>query len=89
MTKEGMIHHADDTAHEGLQELRERLDQTSVSDSTIDHLREREEEKARYEERRFRKRIGIATRNLLLWIAGALGTVATVYDVIVHLGGRK
>ena len=85
-----LIQHADDTEHEGLSELRVRLaNEAPITDSTLDTLRSEDAVRAREEEKQHRKWLGKAVQNLLLWIAGVLGTLATVYDAVMHFGGKK
>lgn len=77
------------TEDEGLQELRDRLAKTEVSDSTLDHLREREESKAAFEERMHWRWLGLALRNLLMWLAAIGSFILVLVDAIVHFGGNK
>ena len=90
MTEKKLIDHADNTEHEGLSELRVRLaNEAPITDSTLDKLREEDAARRHMEDKQHRKWLGKAVQNLLLWVAGVIGTVATVYDALVHFGGKK
>ena len=88
------------TEDEGLQELREYqklaserrakdAESTAISDSTMDHLREREELRAEHEERMHRRWLGMALRNLLVWIAALGAAVIVVADLAHRLWGNS
>jgi hypothetical protein len=84
------------TEDEGLQELRDRLavsraaEETVVSDSTLDHLREREEARTDHEERMHWRWMGKVVRNLLLWIAAVGSFLMVLVDMLLHfLEGRR
>ena len=78
-----MIHHADDTEHEGLEELREKLKDPPTPDpmSEEELLRWRDEG----ETRQHRRWMGMVIRNILLWITAVVGAMATFYDLLYHL----
>lgn len=93
-----LIDRAVSTQDEGLQELRDRLaktdvpdvsDASEVSDSALDHLRDREQAKADQEERLHWRWLGAAVRNLLLWVAAIGSFILVAIDAIVRIGGNK
>jgi hypothetical protein len=74
-----------------LDDLRRRLAETEVSDSTMDKLRESEESRARFEERAHWKWLGVVLRNLLLWVGAGLLFILGVWDALARLfqtGGK-
>jgi hypothetical protein len=83
------------TEDEGLQELREKLaaggkaTETVISESMWDRLREREELRAEHEERMHRRWLGMALRNLLVWIAAAGAAVIVIADLAHRLWGHS
>jgi hypothetical protein len=83
------------TDDEGLRELRERLaeggkaTETIISESTWDRLREREELRVEHEERMHRRWLGMALRNLLLWIAAAGAAVIVIADLAHRIWGNS
>ena len=78
-----MIHHAEDTAHEGLEELKERLKDPPPIDpmSGTELVRWRDEA----ETRQHRRWARLVIRNVLLWVAAIVGVLATLYDLFFHL----
>jgi len=78
-----MIHHADDTEHEGIAELRERLaDPPPIDPMSGEELLKWRDEA---EIRQHRRWTGLVIRNTLLWMTAVVGATATLYDLFYHL----
>lgn len=91
-----LIDRALSTEDEGLQELRDYqarhksvADPTVVSDSTIARLREIEGARARDEERRHWRWLGLAARNLLLWVTAVGSFLLVAADAWDRFFGRR